>query len=143
MGENGFQKVGESDERMYGPRAIALCGFPAAERKELSELLSRGRLKDAPVIGVTDAQAERTLAEVLAGPHAGGVEEESSLARAIVVAGLTEGELQRFMAAYRSLGWAHTLWAALTPTSETWTVRTLLAELSAEAEAIRRQSTLR
>jgi hypothetical protein len=139
VGEDGFQRVGGSDERMYGPRAIALCGFPAAERKELLELLSRGRLKDAPVICIGDGQAEQTLSAVLAAPHACGVDDESSLTRAIVVSGLTESELQRFMAAYRSLGWARTLWAALTPTSETWTVRMLLAELAAEAEALGRR----
>jgi hypothetical protein len=138
VGDDGFQKVGESDDRMYGPRALLLCGFPPDQRATLVELLSRGRLADAPVIGLAEADVDVPLADALARPHKSGLEGPSGLPRAFVVSGLTEQELQRLMAAYRSLGWERPLWAAVTPTSEGWTVGRLLGELSAEAAAFRR-----
>ena len=59
--------------------------------------------------------------------------EHSGRTRAIVLAGLTERELHAFMAAYKTLGFSRPLWASLTPHSEGWKVRALLAELKEEA----------
>jgi hypothetical protein len=56
--------------------------------------------------------------------------------KAIVVSGLTQKELAKLMAAYRKLTWPKPFWAAVTPTSETWTLRRLLEELAAENEAL-------
>jgi hypothetical protein len=55
---------------------------------------------------------------------------------AIIMAGITENELHLLMSSYRSAGLPNPLWATLTPTSEAWTLRQLLTELSAEREAL-------
>ena len=48
------------------------------------------------------------------------------------MAGISENELHRLMTVCKKAGMRNALWAALTPTSETWTLAALLAELSAE-----------
>ncbi|MGA6925806.1 MAG: DUF3783 domain-containing protein, partial [Desulfosarcina sp.] len=57
----------------------------------------------------------------------------------IVVSGITENQLHALMTLTRESGMQPALWAALTPTSETWTLKQLLAELQAEREAFSRQ----
>jgi len=48
-------------------------------------------------------------------------------------------EVHRLMNLYRQAGLPQQLWATLTPVSEGWTVAALLAELAAEAQAMRRK----
>jgi hypothetical protein len=43
------------------------------------------------------------------------------------------------LATYRKEQFTPQLWATLTPISETWTLRALLKELAAEAEAFRKR----
>ena len=47
-----------------------------------------------------------------------------------------EKELIALMTVCRKTGMKDSLWATLTPTSETWTLRQLLSELAAEREAL-------
>jgi hypothetical protein len=52
------------------------------------------------------------------------------------MAGITQSELHRLMSACRQSTMKPTLWATLTPTSETWTIQNLLIELAAEHRAM-------
>jgi hypothetical protein len=65
-----------------------------------------------------------------------GWEVSSELPRAIIMAGITQNELHRLMSACRQSRMKPTLWATLTPTSETWTIQNLLIELAAEHRAM-------
>ena len=138
MTEGTFHRVEDTDKRMYGPRGLVVCGYPPEEHAPLAEFMARLGGEDLSVIFVPDEGADRSLEETLALPHRSGEGLPSSLRRAMVLSGFTQRELHALMAAYRKAGLPAQLWATLTPTSESWTVRGLLEELACEAEAMKK-----
>ncbi len=131
-----FEKVSRSETAMYGPRKLLLCGFGAGAQEKLKKVLTFAGLSDVPRTWVGADQAGALLSELMALPAGTGEGVGSSLPRAIVVGGITEKELQRLMMVCRKSGIKQTLWAALTPTSETWSLSQLLEELAAERRAM-------
>jgi hypothetical protein len=140
MSDGTFKKVEKTGERLYGPRAILFCGYDPAEHEPLTRALVQIGFQDRPVIFVNDADAGKTLKEMLACENRTGMGEASNLPRATVMCGFTHEEVHRMMQAYRQAGLPQQLWATLTPTSESWTVKALLDELRAESEAFREQN---
>jgi len=138
MPKPGFEKIEHSDSRLFGPRKLLLCGFSDQAQEKFTALLEMIGIEDLPVVWVLDQQAEMTLQELIGLPSGAGVCQSSTLPRAIVVSGITENELHQLMSACRKTGMKQALWAALTPTSSTWRLRRLLAELSAEKAAMSR-----
>lgn len=131
-----FEKVSQSDAALYGPRKILLCGFGAGAQDKFKKVLEFANLSDVPRVWAAPDNAETPLAELMALPDGAGEGTGSALSRAIVVAGITEKELQRLMMVCKKSGMKGALWAALTPTSEKWPLSRLLDELSAERRAM-------
>lgn len=141
MSEGTFGRVDPSEERMYGPRGVVVCGYPPAEHVPLIVLLQKVCGHELTVRFAGEEAVRETLADLLALPHRWGEGLESGLSRALVLSGLTQKELHTLMAAYRQSGLSPQLWAVLTPISEGWALRDLLAELSREAEAVGKRKT--
>ena len=139
MSDAGFEKVSPSDERMYGPRKLLICGFSSEVQPHFVKLLEIIGLSDMPKIWVTEAQAGSMISDLLALEDNSGWGESSGLPRAIIMCGLTQNELHLLMSGSRQAGMKPPLWATLTPISETWAVRDLLKELAAEHEAMQQQ----
>jgi hypothetical protein len=139
MSDGGFEKVSQSDERMYGPRKLLLCGFSADIQPHVVKLLEILKLSDIPRIWVTAEHAGSLISDVLALDDNAGRGLASELPRAIIMSGLTQNELHLLMSGSRQAGMKPPLWATLTPTSETWTVQDLLKELAAEHAAMQRR----
>jgi len=132
MEEQGsFERIGDSERRMYGPRGVLVCGVAVREQGVIAGVIEKSN-RELPVIFVSDQMAESSLKELLAQEDGTGKGEASGLRRAIIMSGFLEKELQWFMSAYRRLGLERPLWATLTPTSEGWKVSRLLEELAAE-----------
>jgi hypothetical protein len=140
MSDAGFEKVSRSDERMYGPRMLLICGFSSNAQPNFVKFLEILGLSDLPKIWVTEAQAAILISDVLALADDTGWGESSGLPRAIIMCGLTQNELHLLMSGSRQTGMKPPLWATLTPTSETWTVQDLLKELAAEHQAMRKRT---
>lgn len=137
MVKSGFSKVsGSAKKLLYGQRGALVCGYGAAEQDVLLAMLERWNLSDVPVIFAGMDDAERPVGEVLREPAGHGRGKDSLLPRAMVLSGLTEKELNTIMAAWKHLGLPPQNWAALTPTSEAWSVLDLLAELDMERIAM-------
>lgn len=134
-----FEKVSQSDAALYGPRKILLCGFGAGAQEKFRKVLDFASLSDVPRVWAVPENAETPLAELMAMPGGTGEGTGSNFPRAIVVAGVTEKELQRLMMVCKKSGMKNALWAALTPTSETWPLSRLLDELAAERRAMGKQ----
>ena len=132
MSEGMFEKIGESAEPMYGPRAILVCGFTPSEQKTVMKLLDAIHLTDVPIIFATDADTEIRIGELLALPSQSGRDTDCDTARAIVLSGVTERELQKIFSSYKGIGLPRPLWATLTPFSENWALSNLLEELKKE-----------
>jgi len=131
------KKVGKSQKKkMYGPKKLLVCGYSESDQAELLTLLEDNGLTSIPVVFVKSADSPRTLNELLAEEDKYGQGEASEMSRAVVASGLTQKELHILMTAYRKAKLPLQLWAALTPTSEKWSIAALLEELAAEREEI-------
>ncbi len=136
-GKPGFSKMtGSARKRLYGERRMLACGYTAQDQDALLAMMERWNFGDVPAIFAQGPDAERTVGEVLREPAGYGRGADSPLPRAIVLSGVTEKELNTFMAAWKHLGLPAQNWAALTPTSEGWTLLDLLAELDMERIAM-------
>ena len=140
MSEGGFEKVSASDEPIYGPRKLLICGFSAEIQPHVAKLLEILKLSDVQRIWVTEEHAGSLISEVLTLEDNTGWGVSSELPRAIIMCGLTRKELHILMSGSREAGMKPPLWATLTPTSETWPVQDLLIELVAEHEAMQKRS---
>ena len=125
---------------MYGPSKLLLCGFAAAAQSKFMTVLDMAGLKDIPVVWVNQALSEKRLSELLDLSNGNGEGKGSTLPRAIIVSGITENQLHALMTLCRKTGMQQALWAVLTPTSETWPLEQLLAELQAERKALSKSS---
>ena len=139
MTQGTFKKVGKSRKRMYGPRGIVVCGYPASEQSSLLYLLEENGFSDLPVIFVPSTDLTKPLKELFTSPHRSGLGEDSEMRRAIIMSGFSQKELYKLMALYGLAELPQQLWASLTPISEKWSVAQLLNELAAESEAIKKQ----
>lgn len=136
MTDGTFEKVQHSDSRMYGPPKLLLCGFSTPAQPKFMAVLKMVGLQDVAVVWVNEENQKMTLSGLLGLPNDTGVGTGSALPRAIIVSGIKEKQLHGLMNMCRKTGMQKTLWAALTPTSETWPLAQLLTELEAERLAL-------
>jgi len=134
MDNASFKKVEETEATLHGPRKLLVCGFSSAEHLQFLAMLQEMELSDIPVVFIADEQSDFVLKDLFALPPSTESSVDSALARATIMAGVTERELNRIINRYRAARLPSQLWAALTPTSEHWTLNRLLTELSAERE---------
>ncbi len=92
-----------------------------------------------PLIWCGAEEENVLLSELMRRPDGSGEGADSPLPRTLIVAGVKEQELHVLMSGCRQAGMQQALWATLTPTSETWPLKRLLSELSAEKEALTRR----
>jgi hypothetical protein len=86
-------------------------------------------LSETPKVWVAEDQAASQVCELMKLEDSRGWGVSSELSRAIIMAGITQNEMHRLMTGCRKSKMKPTLWATLTPTSETWTIQSLLNEL--------------
>ena len=137
MRDGEFQKIQESDERMYGPKGILVCGYPPPEHRFFALFMDKAGFSDRPIIFPTNEDAGKTLRELFCLTTGSGVGEPADLPRAVILSGFTQNELHRIMYAYRQAGLPAQLWATLTPVSENWLLADLLKELLKENEILK------
>jgi len=136
MVDASFEKVTTSDQALYGPRKLLLCGFPSGAQSKFETVLEMVGLEGVPKIWVSEDQGDMALSALLQLPDNSGASVSSGFPRAIVVAGISQNELINLMTVCKKAGMLSALWATLTPTSENWAVQQLLAELAAERKAM-------
>jgi len=139
MTQGKFEKIQDSDERMYGPKGILVCGYPPPEHRFFALFMEKAGFSDRPVIFPTNEDAGRTLKEVLCLTSGSGMGEAAEFPRAVIMSGFTQSEVHRIMSAYRRAGLPAQMWATLTPVSENWLLRDLLEELVKENESLKRK----
>ncbi len=136
MSDGKFEKVSRSDEPLYGPRKLILCGFAAGMQANFHKILEFTGLQALDLVWATEDQADDEIENIVELPAGTGTDTDSALPRAIVVAGISENDLHNLMNTCRASGMKQALWAVLTPASEKWPLRQLLAELEAERTAL-------
>jgi len=134
-----FSRVTRSSRPLYGPRKLLICGFTSDGQNALDKVVTASTVADLPVIYAASEDLEETLTSLMSRSANSGRGEASRMPAAIIMAGITENELHQLIANYREAGLPNPLWATLTPTSESWRLRQLLTELSAEKAALEKQ----
>ncbi|MCD6586182.1 MAG: DUF3783 domain-containing protein [Desulfobacteraceae bacterium] len=129
---HSLKVVGESREKMYGPRSLLICGFSSDERKTILKIFKNKKFKNLPIVYITDEDRLERMKNMVIRDHESGLDSECGLERAIIMSGLTEKELHLTMSAYKKMKLPKPLWATLTPTSQNWTVEALISELNNE-----------
>jgi hypothetical protein len=139
MTDPKFEKISPNDQSLYGPRKLLLCGFSKSVQPNFNRLLELIGLSEIPKVWVTENQADIQVGELITLPDNTGFGVSSELPRAIIMAGITQNEMHGLMTGCRQSKMKPTLWASLTPTSETWTIQSLLNELAAEHAAMQKR----
>ena len=139
MTDAKFEKISPTQKPLYGPRKLLLCGFSQDVQPNFIKLLELIGLSEIPKVWVTDNQADIQVGELITLPNSTGFGVSSELPRAIIMAGITQNEMHALMSGCRQSKMKPTLWATLTPTSESWTIRSLLNELAAEHKAMQQR----
>ena len=139
MTDAKFEKVSPNDKPLYGPRKLLLCGFSQSVQPNFNELLELIGLSEIPKVWVTENQNDIRVGELFELQDNTGFGVSSELPRAIIMAGISQNEMHRLMTGCRQSKMKQTLWATLTPTSETWTIQSLLNELAAEHKAMQKR----
>ena len=134
-----FNRIDKTDKRMYGPRGLLVCGYTEEERSTFLDFVSKKNMDDVPVIFAINEDVEKNLGELFTNEHKAGITGPSELPRAVIMSGLSQNELHGLMGFYKEAGFAIQIWATLTPTSETWTLKALLLELLKEARAMQKK----
>ncbi len=136
MPGTSLSRLKGSRKRLHGPRAAIVCGYGAHEQGILTAMMERWRFGDMHVVFAGAQESRMRVGDILALPPLTGTGQDSPLPRAVILSGITEKELNTFMAAWRHLALPGQHWAVLTPTSETWSLAELLAELERERRAL-------
>ncbi len=121
---------------MYGKPSILACGFDLKAQSGFKTIVELAGLANVPLIWPGSEQAGLTLGQLSELADGTGWGQASKLPRAVIVAGITAARLHGLMGICRQAGMRRALWATLTPTSETWTLNQLLAELERERTAM-------
>ena len=140
MTDAKFEKVSCTSKCLYGPRKLLLCGFEPAVQGKFDTLLEMLGFADLTRVWAASGQSDLRLEQLMGLDDGSGHGERSGLPRAVIMAGIAEEELHRLMNGARKAGMRDGLWATLTPVSERWQLKDLLAELAAEREAMRKRS---
>ena len=133
-----FKRIDKSEKKMYGPRGLLVCGYQEEERILFLDFINKINMSDVPVIFAVNEDVEKNLGDLFTHKHKSGSTGDSELPRSVIMSGLSQSELHGLMGAYREAGFVSQIWASLTPTSETWTLKALLIELLAEARAMQK-----
>ena len=136
MAEAKFKKMSHSHEPLYGPRKMLLAGFSPAAQVKFRVMINQAGLQDVPLVWLGIEQEDMLLADLLQLPDQSGWRQGSDLPRAVILSGMTENEIHRLMTLNRKTRKQATLWATITPVSETWTLTQLFHELQAERKAL-------
>ncbi len=134
-----MEKIERSDKRLFGEHhAVLAVGLKQEEKEALIEI-AQEQLKNLKVIFGSKKDLNLKLKDIFAFEDKHGVDEEFSVPKTLIMSGFRESELLDFMKAIRKRIIEIKLLAVLTPTSNEWKLKELLAELIMEAKAMEKR----
>jgi hypothetical protein len=141
MTDATFEKLDASQRTLYGPRRLILCGFDGAHRKAFEKLIRVAEIEALDCLWAGEKEGGLELKSLFEQPLDPSVEaapppQTTVHPRSVIAGGLMQQEFHLLMNLSREVGMPATLWAVLTPVSESWTLDALLKELSAERAAM-------
>lgn len=138
MTQPGFKPVGQTEQRLFGPRKILVCGYSLEQQHVLLEIFAQlPEYKNLPILFARPEDTDTSLETLFSRDQSSEEGEVLASPPTIIMAGLTGKELHLFMAEHKKAMLFSPIWATLTPTSAGWTLGDLLKELGREKEAMR------
>lgn len=136
MTENTFRELGGGERRIPGPRAVLLCGFSASEAEEVRALLDKAQTGTERLVLCSEGMLRRPLREVLEA----SVEEDpvlpERLPRVVLLSGMTEGQIQLFLDAFRASRLPRPIFATTTDSNLERNLREILVDLLQEHRSL-------
>lgn len=134
--KEGFDKLENNQDCLYGPRKLILCGFSGEAQTKFKSLLNGLGLVDIPLVWAGSEQQDIMIEDIMKMADGSGEAMDSHLPRAIIAAGIQQRELHTLMGGCRQASMQPSLWAVLTSTSEKWPLIQLLSALAEESKAM-------
>jgi len=135
--DSTFKKIDNKDKPLYGPPKAVFTGFKVDAQPELIKILQKADLGDLATAWPCKTEEELTLDEIFNCDEKLGWGKDSELLRTIIVGGISQKKLKKFMALMKESQLEYPLWATLTPVSQNWQLKELLNELNKENIAIK------
>ena len=85
MTDAGFEKMIPSEKKLYGPRKLLLCGFPAKAQPLFLSLFDMIGIHSLPVIWAAGKQADDLVSDLFDSPDGFGFGDSSNLPRSQAV----------------------------------------------------------
>jgi hypothetical protein len=137
MTPSSFKPVGQSDNRLFGPRKVLVHGLDPRDRQRLiTHLATTKEFGDLPLLCPGREDLSCTLEELFAREDQNASDDHVLASPFVIMGGLLEHELHAFMKIYKSLQLPRPIWATLTPISATWSLGDLLTELTREHQTM-------
>ncbi|MBN2724743.1 MAG: DUF3783 domain-containing protein [Deltaproteobacteria bacterium] len=127
-----FEKLGETENTLYGPRFIISCGFTGEQKQFFMNLNENTGVEFAPVVFPGPDNIDEPMENLLKLPHGDGIEKSIEYPPVVILSGLKESELHQFMKRYREAAMPSPLFAVLTQFSEKWPFSYLVKHLVSE-----------
>ena len=129
MGKSTLRPLENNDTPLYGPKGILVCGLDTSQAERFKHLIKALAWSDVPLIFAGMEHLATPVADLFETQPAtiepmGGV--------AVIMGGITGGQLHQLMAVWNAVGLLPTLWATLQQESSTWPLATLLKHLAEE-----------
>lgn len=137
MTRKGFSKISSSGEKLFGPRGMIAYGFSMPDQKAIMNHINSLDLPDIPTSFAGDESlAENLLTLLQAKQTKISQQRHASLGKVIILSGLTEEEVHLLLNTWPKTSLPSPLWAVLTPTSQHWTLCSLIKALEGEARVM-------
>jgi Domain of unknown function (DUF3783) len=137
MSQAEFRRIDQDEGGPLGPDAVLLCGYSIEESRGISSLLGRIEASGHRVILCTEAMLGQTLAEALGTADEALPVPPDKLPRVIVLSGMTGEQVRALLDQYSALKLPRPIFATVTPTNRSFTVRDLLVDLLKEHRAVK------
>ena len=139
MTQSGFKPVGQTEQHLFGPRKIIVCGYTYEHQHSLRETLAQlPEFKDLPILFARPEDEGISLSTLFSREPVTGEDETLASPPTVIMAGLTGKELHLLMSEHKKTNIPSPIWATLTPISAGWPLRKLLKELGREKEAMQK-----
>ena len=137
MSQGEFKRIDEDEGAPLGPLALLLCGFSADEAQTVASFLGTIGFLDHRVVLCTEPMLSKSLGEALTTTDDDPPVQPDQLPRVIVLSGLTGTQVRVFLDRFSSTQLPRPIFAAVTPSNLSFTVRELLIELLKEHQAMK------
>lgn len=136
MSQGEFKRIDQDEEAPLGPLALLMCGHSSEESRTVSSFLGAISASEHRVVLCTEPMLAQSLGDALATTEESPPVPPDKLPRVIVLSGMTGAQVRVFLDRYASTLLPRPIFATVTPSNLSLTVRDLLVELLQEHRAM-------